>query len=411
MSKNLSFHYVIKNVRENEGVDISSLILKIKNQDVVPLDAEEVSNEYKDLSEKYKQISRRQSSGEEPSAQDQHTVALWGYCHDKCEAIISEAYDNIWFFFREILRVPHMISPAADIPTDMRNPEDLHFQMSEWGVKVLWLYDNGIHAGINMCNNMQFYELLAGISVYEMFQLVVNYIKKGASAFEHYHPMTLVGYTEYVTVGTYLRITNIVWMMIHELEHFSFLVDIADKMLEMIDMPIFNEGTEYMLRPAVMKTVDSRKKLEDSDGMLVNLSGLHSNKITKRGAIEGGLLNVINTSTYDFHEHPELTFEYILKDISGYFARSCDAMFSINAGIYEFIDNRVPGQKLYIQQMVHDYSRFISDMYSNEENLKSATTLCRNSIGYVYTGMNGKYDDVYHETMVSLNYIYSKYTK
>lgn len=411
MGRNLSFHYVIKNVREREGVDISSLILKIKNQDVVSLDVEEVSTEYKDLTEKYKQISRRQSSGEEPSAEDQHTVALWGQAHDKAQAIIQEAYDNIWFFFRDILRVPHMISPASDIPTDMRKPEDFHFQMSEWGAKVLWLYENEIHASINMCNNIQFYELLAGISMYEMFRLVVDYTKQGASAFEHYHPMTLVGYTEYVTVGTYLRITNIVWMMIRELEHYSFLVDIADKMLEMIDMPVFIENNEYKLCPAIMKTVDKRKKIEDSDGMLINLSGLPSKKITKRENAEGGLLNVINTSIYDFHEHPELTFEYILKDISGYFARSCDAMFSINAGIYEFIDNRIPGQKLYIQQMVHDYSMFISDRYSNEENLKSATTLYRNSIGYVYAGMIDDADDVYRETMIALNYIYSKYTK
>ena len=49
MSRNLSFDYVIKNVREREGIDLSTLLLRIENSHIVPQSPDEMSEEYKVL--------------------------------------------------------------------------------------------------------------------------------------------------------------------------------------------------------------------------------------------------------------------------------------------------------------------------------------------------------------------------
>lgn len=416
MGRNLSFHYVIKNVREREGVDISSLILKVKNQDVVSLDVEEVSTEYKNLTEKYKQISRRQSSGEEPSAEDQHTVALWGQAHDKSQVIIKEATENIWFFFRDILRVPHNLPLEGDIPTDMREPEDYHFQMSEYGVKVLWLYEVGAVANINYCHNIQIYDLLAGIAVYEMFRKVIDYKKTGV--FDDSPQMLMTANTDYALSIMHLKITQKIWAMIHELEHYSFLVDIADTLLEMMDDPFTDSSGSHILRSINTMTFNDDnvnivpKDIREYNGFVVHNPVTSKNWITKRNA-DAGAINIITSSRYNFNSNPHLTFEYIMKDEDGYFANTCNAVFNINTGILEFIDNRVPQQKLYIQSMVHTYNAIMNKKVATY-SIDSATSLYLNRIGYVDPALLCEHEGIYtihDQTRDSLNYIYSRYTK
>lgn len=418
MGRNLSFHYVIKNVREREGVDISSLILKVKNREVVSLGVEEVSTEYRELTAKYKQISRRQSFGEEPSAEDQRTVALWGEAHDKTQAIIQEAYNNIWFFFRDILRVPHNLPLEGDIPTDMRQLDDYHFQMSEYAVKVLWLYEAGVVANINYCHNIQIYDLLAGIAVYEMFRKVVDYKRTGV--FNDNLQMLVTANTDYTLSIMHLKIAQKIWAMIHEFEHYSFLVDIADTMLEMMDDPFTDSSGSHILRSINTmvfdddKTVNVPKEIREYDGFVVHNPVTSKNWITKRNA-DAGAINIITSPRYNFNSNPHLTFEYIMKDEDGYFAKTCKAVFNINTGILEFIDNRVPHQKLYVQSMVHNYNALMDKKVSTH-SIESVTKLYLNRIGYVdpaliYKGDQDNTYNIYSHIRDSLNYIYSRYTK
>ena len=47
MSRNLSFDYVIKNVRDREGIDLSTLLLRIEHSHNVPQSPDERSKEFK----------------------------------------------------------------------------------------------------------------------------------------------------------------------------------------------------------------------------------------------------------------------------------------------------------------------------------------------------------------------------
>ena len=66
MSRNLSFDYVIKNVREREGIDLSTLLLRIENSHIVPQSPDEMSEEYKVLTARQREISMEHSASGAP---------------------------------------------------------------------------------------------------------------------------------------------------------------------------------------------------------------------------------------------------------------------------------------------------------------------------------------------------------
>ena len=368
MSRNLSFDYVIKNVRDREGIDLSTLLLRIENGHIVPQSPDEMSEEYKELTNRHREISMEHSTSGAPlTTEEHHDVALWNQCHDRCQEIINEAESNIWYFFREILRVPHGLDIDGMVPTDMRDPDDYHFQMTEWGVKALWAYQNDLCCECTVFHSMQRDQLIAGIVTYKLFVAAKRWLKDPTD-----HRYTPINIVDDMLTYAYLAsesIAKLVWLMIGELKHFSFLGNIVEAIYEIVDTNSKSWGTD-IFRPW-MFNIDTYKLhkigeyVASHDGFTVAIhnnvqADMHASYVKQNG----GFLGFCKASQIN-KNLPELTFEIIMNDLKGKMSRVTHAMYRIDADISELLTKRIPMQKDIIQSFVHRYSA-----YAHNRNMK-----------------------------------------
>lgn len=366
MSRNLSFDYIIKNVSDKEGIDLSTLLLRIENGHIISQSPEEMSEEYKVLTNRHREISMEHSASGTPlTEEEQHAVALWNQCHDRCQEIINEAASNIWYFFREILRVPHGLATEGLVPTDMRDPDDYHFQMTEWGVKALWAYQNDLCCECTMFRSMQSDQLLAGIVTHKLFVAAKTWLKDPTD--HRYVPINIVG--DLIPHIVAEPIAKLVWIMISELNHFSFLGNIVEAIYEIVDTTNNNWGTD-IFRPW-MFTVDACKihtigeYVATHDGFTVAYrKNVHADMHTSYIKQNGGFLGFCRASQIN-KNLPELTFEIIMDDMKGRMSRATHAMYRIDANICELLTKRIPVQKDIIQSFVHRYNA-----YAHNRNMK-----------------------------------------
>lgn len=361
MSRNLSFDYVIKNVEDRERVDISPLLLKQNNSHIVPQSPDEMSDEYKELSDAHREISLAHSvSGDPLNAEEHRTVALWGQCHDRCQEIINEAADNIWYFFREILRVPHGLNHHGMIPTDMREPDDMHFQMTEWGVKALWVYEHDLCAECVRFNSMQQRILIAGIVTHKLFNAAISWIRN--SSIEGYEPLVWLAMLKNAAYVYTEDVASLVWIMINELGHYSFLENIVEAIYDIVDTDNVAWNCTKM-HPWMFDVKKSR--MEDTSDVAAETKGF---VISNYGKVDfkshlsytkktGGLLIFHSADTFN-NVLPELTFELIMKDLDAKMAIANHATYFIPASISELLTKRIPLQKEILMSMTHRFSAY-----------------------------------------------------
>ena len=375
MSRNLSFDYVIKNVREREGIDLSTLLLRIENSHIVPQSPDEMSEEYKVLTARHREISMEHSASGAPlTAEEHHDVALWNQCHDRCQEIINEAESNIWYFFREILRVPHGLDTEGLIPTDMRDPDDYHFQMTEWGIKALWAYQNDLCCECTKFYSMQRDQLIAGIVTHKLFVAAKHWLKDPTD--HRYTPINIVGEVLPYAYAISEPIAKLVWLMIGELKHFSFLGNIVEAIYEIVDTNSNSWGTDvpspWMFNVDRCKLHMIGEYVASHDGFTVAIrKNIHEDMHATYIKRNGGFLGFCRASQIN-KNLPELTFEIIMNDLKGKMSRATHAMYRIDANISELLSKRIPVQKDIIQSFVHRYSAYVHNRNMKLDDVKDA---------------------------------------
>lgn len=397
MSRNLSFDYVIKNVEDREHVDISPLLLKQNNSHIVPQSPDEMSAEYKRLTDAHREISLAHSASGDPlNAEEHHTVALWGQCHDRCQEIINEAANNIWYFFREILRVPHGLDCHGMIPTDMRDPDDMHFQMTEWGVKALWVYEHDLCAECVRFNNMQENILIAGIIVHKLFNAAISWIKH--SSIEDYTPIIWLGAMEHLCHLRTEEIASLVWIMISELGHYSFLENIVEAIYDFVDTDNVAWNCTKMhpwMFDIVKANIDNTTHTAAcTPGFAIsNYGKIDFNVHLAYTKKTGGLLVFRSKESFE-NVLPDLTFEMIMKDPDAKLAKANHGAYFIHAGICELLTKRIPVQKEILMSIVH---RFTAYAFNRSLPIDKASNSVQ-ALKKVYSGEFGELPDIENET-------------
>lgn len=164
MSVNKSFDFVSKQIQDTEGVSFDSVLYKTLDPKVEAVNVMEISKEYNELKQAYTELSARHTAGSHLTREDNRLIDRWNACQDRCDLIVEEIRNNIWYFLREILLVPIGILENPLVHIDVRTDE--HFPLMMWMPKVLWAMERHIPVICSSLYGMGDEVFMAALDVY-----------------------------------------------------------------------------------------------------------------------------------------------------------------------------------------------------------------------------------------------------
>lgn len=382
---NKSFDLVIQQVLKSEGVDISSLILKVKNFRVAAVTPEQMSDEYKKYKDKYMQLSKNHQDNAPLSPEEIELNHKWNVCYDRCEDIMEEMTTNIWYFFREVLIVPHEIVTHGELVTDIRDADDDHFQLMIWSAKALWMYENRISGIFLRYNGMQKDILLAGIILYELLGYAKQNQGNSRESFNIMNYVTVL--TENIAHASVDAICNLVEVMLTILgERYSFMEDLIVWAMDHINdrkhLHMVNIKSYAKIPNAIAGGVTSTNGFVVTDSYCLNdISTIYKSK--QNGITSVYLGFVSNIQHID--KFPELTFSYIMLENSTKCAHTCRAIFGIHCRVEDVLTPHNVYQKITLRGMYRRCAHSIAEKDRHDYDMETdITKTFINEIGYIW---------------------------
>ena len=383
MSRNKSFDFVVKQVLDNEGVDISSIVYHTENLRVDAVDPIKMSEEYTRFKKEYTDVSAKHSAGSHLNDYESRVVDRWNACQDRCELIVNEIAYNRWYFLREILIVPKEIHTSSDSPflTDLRTDES--FPLSAWMVKVIWAWEQGIPVYCNEVPGMHEEVFIAGMYLFELFRSSILSVR--------YHDDGYQQITDVLTDTNHFQRAVLQRIEIQTLmqdcvnritEQYSFMQDVCLdvlRRLKYINRKLWGSDLGYL--------INEKEEFKDSDAYDSYFS---YHKILPMKPKYSGEMQFCGFLSYrEFHKdqtsYPFLHFDMMVNSDLVHKIQDLHPIFRIGINLFEFIDQeRIPS---------HQFERleFLS------ANLATVLTLRPTSLREDIFNIIGVVDESYEE--------------